>query len=933
MQKWIMPTLFVTSNMTYFCSKKNKEMLSVILLAFLYLSAVAADLGSAFCPCDIYADEKGLTVADCQNQKLTTIPNCVPNSTYWLGFMFNDLRYTPGQFQKFGNLGVLSLFQNEKFAVHVDSFIFLPSLLELDLGRTDFTYLNGSTFIYQSNLRQLGLAGPNGHFNVSQELFDHLGNLEILTLAVKHTLVLPNWSFVKITSLLNLDLSFVDELHLNNYTFFGLSALKYLNIQEHLNTVFLPNELFKPLISLEELHLEGLCSARFPSFDCKAIDDRLQHVPSLKILYIDKTLTSHLGRGFLSLNNLEELYLVNSMAEQTCEAKLEPGTFKNLKESPLTKLAVSHCDIHFSLPRWFIYLSKLKEVSLSVTTWMYDPFWVGFSIGLDKTTITKVSLSITPNSIMDHPMPFTFIDSFNQTRLTSLEITDTRYYLLDDYMIPKLPKSLKYLNLTHNFIRYFGVKSLEYLENLETLDLSNQVDFQEQYPKISEFSYEFAPKKQHFSSIIRNEANSVRRMNRSRVNHNTVTRNKCPSLPYRLEYLDLSKSRLLCNMVPAFCHSNNSLKILNASEQRDRSCFKTRSFWSVLKNLAQLKELNLNGNFISEIPQGAFSGLYKLRVLTLFNNKLLELSFHVKYLKSLVALDVSANSIQYASISFTSQIEDVSEKTNLTLYLGRNPLVCNCKQLSFVAWLLVTQSILNKTKLNCTFENGTQVSLGQMANVHHILKYKCIMHDVTLGCSVTFWGLNLILGGLAYILHNRQKLRYLASFGRRTLNPYHPIEDHEIEMEYDVYISYEGDFYVTRDITLRDFVIYTILPGLERRGVKVIIREELDPGRNLYEVITQTVRRSKKVLAFLTNGYCSDMWNIFEFNQAVMEGIYTNRQVAIPVLFESLRHENVKEEICEFLKMEPVHKYSPELSDRAFIDFLYERIRDTRQFG
>ena len=134
-------------------------------------------------------------------------------------------------------------------------------------------------------------------------------------------------------------------------------------------------------------------------------------------------------------------------------------------------------------------------------------------------------------------------------------------------------------------------------------------------------------------------------------------------------------------------------------------------------------------------------------------------------------------------------------------------------------------------------------------------------------------------------------------------------------------------------MTLRDLVIYTILPGLEQRGVKCMIREELDAGRNLYEVISHAVRRSKKVVAFLTNAYCQDMWIVFEFNQAVMEGIYTNRQVAIPVLFESLRSENVKEEISEFLKMEPVHKYSPELSYSAFIDFLYERIRYTRQFG
>ena len=152
-------------------------------------------------------------------------------------------------------------------------------------------------------------------------------------------------------------------------------------------------------------------------------------------------------------------------------------------------------------------------------------------------------------------------------------------------------------------------------------------------------------------------------------------------------------------------------------------------------------------------------------------------------------------------------------------------------------------------------------------------------------------------------------------------------------MEYDVYISYEGDFDVTRDRTLRDFVIYTIVPGLERRGVRVMLREELDAGRNLYEIITHTVRRSRKLLALLTNDYCSDMCNVFEFNQAVMEGIYTNRQVAILILFETLRREKVKGEICEFLRMEPVHRYSPDLHDDAFIDFLYDKIRDTRQFS
>ena len=33
----------------------------------------------------------------------------------------------------------------------------------------------------------------------------------------------------------------------------------------------------------------------------------------------------------------------------------------------------------------------------------------------------------------------------------------------------------------------------------------------------------------------------------------------------------------------------------------------------------------------------------------------------------------------------------------------------------------------------------------------------------------------------------------------------------------------------------------------------------------------------------LSNDYCVDFWNVFEFNVADMEGIYTKRQVIIPV--------------------------------------------------
>ena len=37
------------------------------------------------------------------------------------------------------------------------------------------------------------------------------------------------------------------------------------------------------------------------------------------------------------------------------------------------------------------------------------------------------------------------------------------------------------------------------------------------------------------------------------------------------------------------------------------------------------------------------------------------------------------------------------------------------------------------------------------------------------------------------------------------------------------------------------------------------------------------------LIVLLSNVYCVDFWNVFEFNAAAMQGIYTKRPVIIPV--------------------------------------------------
>ena len=121
---------------------------------------------------------------------------------------------------------------------------------------------------------------------------------------------------------------------------------------------------------------------------------------------------------------------------------------------------------------------KLEEVHLAVTTYDYEKFWVYFSTGLIETKINKIRLSLTAGAgVNSSPKPFRVVPGFNQTKLTSLELTDSIFYSLTGTAIMRLPTSLKHLNITHNYVVSVEIEALKFLENLETLDLSNQVEF------------------------------------------------------------------------------------------------------------------------------------------------------------------------------------------------------------------------------------------------------------------------------------------------------------------------------------------------------------------------------------------------------------------------------------------------------------------------
>ena len=539
-------------------------------------------------------------------------------------------------------------------------------------------------------------------------------------------------------------------------------------------------------------------------------------------------------------------------------------------------------------------------------------------IGLKQSHIQHLRLRL-PDDIAKIPVPV--YKGLDSTQLQTFEIYYSPVFLVPYVFFQSMPVSLKHLYLTKNNIITVCFCDLLRLKHLIVLDLSHQNNQNDlQYDnilcKIRQNDTNHVP----FSASSYSEANTIA---------NSMNCSVCQKLPVSLRTFDISHSSLLCDLVKVFCDSSNFLEYLDISYQGNSDCFKI--LWKVTKNVFKLKYLNAAGSSLKTIPNNAFSPLKLLKNLTLNHNFIDIVDFDLQT-QNLEYLDLSYNNILYLSNKMTDMLDSIAIYSNLVIYLKGNQLVCDCERLYFVHWLRYNSAIHQKDQLTCQLTtSNTTYSISKIAELHDKLKVECIAKDVLKGCIVGFLVLNIVLGLLSQLWHKHWKIRYLLAIGRKTVTPYHPIEESEIELEYDVYISYERDFDLTSDQTLHEFVAQKLYPELQRRGLKVLIRDEFEPGIGLYNAISQALRRCKKVVSLISKDYCKDYWNVFEFNVAVLEGIYTKRQVIIPVALENMERDDLHTEIYAYLRSGSVSYFSRNVRNEDLFEFLCEKIRDTRE--
>ena len=292
------------------------------------------------CPCSIDATSE---TADCHSQNLTMVPDCVPPIVKYLQLTHNNF-----------------------VQLHRREFAKFKDLRELDLTANKMTYLNDGCFQGLLQLTKL-ILWQNEITIIKSSSLAYLSNLQILFLSFNKIINLSDFTFINNPKLLSLHLIMNKITHIGEHAFTGLSMLKYLFLSD--NQLYfkdsLPKKVFSPLVNLTVLQLSNVCS-RSPN-NCTYFDQQISELSSLRQLCLGGLDNKVLGRGFLLLNHLEELYLGNDPYDYQpdCEMRqLNSNIFESLRHTPLVTLSLKSCLTSYIQPYTFAHLNSLRTLQL-----------------------------------------------------------------------------------------------------------------------------------------------------------------------------------------------------------------------------------------------------------------------------------------------------------------------------------------------------------------------------------------------------------------------------------------------------------------------------------------------------------------------------------------------------------------------------------------
>ena len=583
-------------------------------------------------------------------------------------------------------------------------------------------------------------------------------------------------------------------------------------------------------------------------------DTALSHLHNLRKLTIDGLPNKTLGPGFKNLTHLTLLRMYGKANESTCRlGTLNTDTFTNVPT--VRNLYLTNCDITDLTADTFSSLVVLDILDLSYNEELgFDLLGKAF-FGLSRTRVRSLIIdAVVPGRALGVYITAEQLRYFGN--LTHLEELQARFNRLRGFHIRALcvgmPPKLTHVNVNGNMFELAPyVNDMGCLGNLQQLDMNGfdgywipplrppdreapghnhhkQLAKRSVHRKTSETmqvpspttrckevgkQFSVPPNLETFTAVdfgLLYKLQKVRINPDNRLKRIDVSRNHFPELIGPLSGFGNVTELIFAQTTTEyadkeFFSSFPSLEILDIGRNNLGDVFRHDTKGVLLRDLKNLKKLDLSWNTIGRISAKTILPLENLEELDIAGNGIGTFTLDLSRMKKLRRLNISKNPMHSIPKPARDDLDRISETHNVTINMTFNPISCMCKNIDFLKWMRDSEVYFG-THENyfCQAPDGNDIYMDDIIGVINDLERSCGNYvGVFVGAlASSLTVVALLVVALAYRF--RWKLRYLYYASRLGLQR-QSRRKRQQAFHYDAFVSFasEDDDFVHGELKRR----------------------------------------------------------------------------------------------------------------------------------
>jgi hypothetical protein len=316
---------------------------------------------------------------------------------------------------------------------------------------------------------------------------------------------------------------------------------------------------------------------------------------------------------------------------------------------------------------------------------------------------------------------------------------------------------------------------------------------------------------------------------------------------------------------PGFFTGLTKLKVLDLSNNRLYEMEKTESFATLLQSFPELRACNLSHNNLTSIPKQMFINNTKIITLDLSNNKLTSITFHVRQFKDIKELILRNNSIVYLKGTDLNKLSHLLQKRlAIDLDITENPFECTCRTVKFQQWVISKLQPQSNNVYTCNqYDTTLTIGYGTIEKSEYLCKRTAIIIGVICGSIA----LVTVIVFAVVALHKMNR----AARQRQAISSFiNEIAKGTLPQKYLCFLSFSSneDSNLITEVSGSIDENLRLLTGVSDRTLVCIGDRNFRPGYPLINEIYRLVNESFVTVCLVSRLFCASRWCELEMRTA-----------------------------------------------------------------